>query len=221
MDGDLDAHGYTQEVHRRGRRGRRAGRDRPWIALYLNDTTFRNGGTTDLDLVLFALLRDNQGLNTVGNGIGHDLKATLDGGQSVVLNEFYASDLNTYQSGWWSTCSADWRRGRTPGIEGVGRPQQQRQGDPRLRGGLQPRGLPRRLVNYPNPMDRRGTTFRFDHNQACVALEMSLMYTMRWEMSVGSVNGRRPPRDTEWTDGIGMAPPRGEAPWMQERTSTA
>ena len=30
------------------------------------------------------------------------------------------------------------------------------------------------LVNYPNPMDRRGTTFRFDHNQACVALEMSL-----------------------------------------------
>ena len=35
----------------------------------------------------------------MGNGIGHDLKATFDGGTSVVLNEFYASDLDTYQSG--------------------------------------------------------------------------------------------------------------------------
>ncbi|MDG1381251.1 MAG: gliding motility-associated C-terminal domain-containing protein, partial [Flavobacteriales bacterium] len=30
------------------------------------------------------------------------------------------------------------------------------------------------LINYPNPVGSSGTTFRFDHNQACVALKMSL-----------------------------------------------
>ena len=35
----------------------------------------------------------------MGNGIGHDLKMVLDGGNGEVLNEYYQSDLNTYQSG--------------------------------------------------------------------------------------------------------------------------
>jgi flagellar hook assembly protein FlgD len=30
------------------------------------------------------------------------------------------------------------------------------------------------LVNYPNPVGFGGTTFRFEHNQACVALKMSM-----------------------------------------------
>jgi len=176
VDGDLDAHGYTEEVFIGGV-AEEAVLDGtgPEISLYLNDTTFRNGGTTGPDPVLLALLRDDQGLNTVGNGIGHDLKATLDGGMSVVLNEFYASDLDTYQSG----------RVVYPltGLEEGPHTLELKAWDvhnnsakttldfvvvPSLEVFLEG------LINYPNPMDRRGTTFRFDHNQACVALEMSL-----------------------------------------------
>ena len=176
VDGDLDAHGYTQDVYIGGvDADAELDGTGPEIALYLNDTTFRNGGTTDPDPVLFALLRDDQGLNTVGNGIGHDLKATLDGGQSVVLNEFYASDLDTYQSGRVVYPLSGLEEGpHTLELKAwdVHNNSAKATLDFVVVSSLEV--FLDGLVNYPNPMDRRGTTFRFDHNQACVALEMSL-----------------------------------------------
>jgi hypothetical protein len=73
----------------------------PAITLYMNDERFRNGGITGPNPMLLAYLSDESGLNTVGNGIGHDLVATLDGNSagSIVLNEFYQADLDSYKSG--------------------------------------------------------------------------------------------------------------------------
>ena len=50
---------------------------------------------------LYSVLKDESGINTIGNGIGHDLTAILDGntGNSIVLNDYYQSDLNSYKSG--------------------------------------------------------------------------------------------------------------------------
>jgi len=44
---------------------------------------------------------DENGINTIGNGIGHDITAVLDGNTSepFILNDFYESDINTYKSG--------------------------------------------------------------------------------------------------------------------------
>ena len=73
----------------------------PSVRLYMNDTLFVNGGLTDENPWLLARVFDEGGINASGVGIGHDIKATLDGqsDESVVLNDFYTSDLNTYQSG--------------------------------------------------------------------------------------------------------------------------
>ncbi len=73
----------------------------PELDLYMNDSTFVFGGTTDENPVLLAYLVDSNGINTVGNGIGHDLVAILDEDDSnpIVLNEFYESDKDSYQSG--------------------------------------------------------------------------------------------------------------------------
>jgi len=73
----------------------------PEIMLYMNDERFVNGGITGEHPMLLAYLSDESGLNTVGNGIGHDLVATLDGNSSgsIVLNEYYQSDLDSYRSG--------------------------------------------------------------------------------------------------------------------------
>ena len=51
--------------------------------------------------MLFIKLFDESGINTVGNGIGHDLMAILDeeSANPIILNDYYTSDLNTYQSG--------------------------------------------------------------------------------------------------------------------------
>jgi hypothetical protein len=73
----------------------------PRIRLYLNDSTFQYGGTTNENPRLYAILFDSSGVNTVGNGIGHDIVAILDENSSnpAILNDYYTADLNTYKSG--------------------------------------------------------------------------------------------------------------------------
>ena len=48
-----------------------------------------------------ARVFDEGGINASGVGIGHDIKATMDGqsDESVMLVDHYTTDLNTYKSG--------------------------------------------------------------------------------------------------------------------------
>ena len=73
----------------------------PEIDLYLNDENFVSGGVTDTKPLLIAKISDENGINTAGNGIGHDITAILDGNSAdaYVLNNFYEADLDTYKSG--------------------------------------------------------------------------------------------------------------------------
>jgi len=73
----------------------------PEIRLFMNDTTFVSGGITDQNPDLIAFLTDSSGINTVGNGIVHDLTATLDDDSKSlkILNDYYVSDLNTFKRG--------------------------------------------------------------------------------------------------------------------------
>ena len=73
----------------------------PVIDLFINDSFFVSGGITDPDPDLLAYVSDNYGINTTGNGIGHDLTATLDDDRinAVILNEFYQANTDSYNSG--------------------------------------------------------------------------------------------------------------------------
>jgi hypothetical protein len=73
----------------------------PQIKLYINDEKFVRGGLTDMNPVLYAVINDSSGVNTVGTGIGHDMTAELDSktDKKYVLNEYYENDLDSYQAG--------------------------------------------------------------------------------------------------------------------------
>jgi hypothetical protein len=73
----------------------------PEIELYMNDNQFVFGGMTDDNPSLLAYVNDLNGINMVGNGIGHDIIAVLDDEteNAFVLNDFYEADLNSYQKG--------------------------------------------------------------------------------------------------------------------------
>ncbi len=75
--------------------------DGPEIELFINNEQFISGGMTNEDPLLFALLNDFSGINTVGNGIGHDIVAILDDetNQSISLNDYYSADTDSYKSG--------------------------------------------------------------------------------------------------------------------------
>lgn len=173
--GNLDAHGYTQDfLIGSSLNGAQLNTVGPEISLFLNDTTFVSGGMSDTEPILLALLKDENGINTVGNGIGHDLIATLDGDSQnpIVLNDYYQTDLDTYKSGQvryqlssltagnhslsikaWdihnnsSTSTLDFTVAENSLIA------------------LQ------HVLNYPNPFTTH-TEFMFEHNQVCALLDV-------------------------------------------------
>ncbi len=73
----------------------------PAIELYINDENFIEGGMTDENPILIAKVSDENGINTIGNGIGHDITAFLGSNPTdlKILNNYYESDINTFKSG--------------------------------------------------------------------------------------------------------------------------
>ena len=73
----------------------------PVIDLFLNDTTFVEGGLTNDEPLLIAFISDNFGINTSGAGIGRNITVTIDDdyANSVVINDAYEANLNSYNSG--------------------------------------------------------------------------------------------------------------------------
>jgi hypothetical protein len=73
----------------------------PEIQLYMNDERFKDGGMTNRDPYLLAKLYDENGINTTGIGIGHDIVAAVDfeDYKSLILNDFYESDADDFRSG--------------------------------------------------------------------------------------------------------------------------
>ena len=75
--------------------------DGPLVSLYMNTRDFIFGGMTNSDPFLLVDIEDFSGINTVGNGIGHDITAILDNNTSnpFILNDYYKSNLDDYKSG--------------------------------------------------------------------------------------------------------------------------
>ncbi len=71
----------------------------PKLRLFLNDTSFVSGGITSPDPVLLAYINDENGINTTGTGIGHDITMNLDRGDKAYLNDYYHSDKDSYVKG--------------------------------------------------------------------------------------------------------------------------
>ncbi|MEP7263655.1 MAG: type IX secretion system sortase PorU, partial [Bacteroidota bacterium] len=101
-NGSEDAIGYDENFYIGGLNAAGLSDDKgPQIKLFMNSDDFVFGGLTDQNPNIYAVLTDSSGINTVGNGIGHDLSATLDGNQDklYILNDYYESDLDNFQQG--------------------------------------------------------------------------------------------------------------------------
>jgi hypothetical protein len=72
----------------------------PTIALYIGDTTFRNGGIASPDTRLLVRLADSSGINLSAYGIGNSLVAVLDDSVIYNLEEYYQSDIDDFTKGW-------------------------------------------------------------------------------------------------------------------------
>lgn len=73
----------------------------PEINIFMNDTNFVSGSSTNESPKLIVKLHDENGINTTGTGIGHEITARLKHAPNnvIVLNNHYEAELNSYQNG--------------------------------------------------------------------------------------------------------------------------
>jgi hypothetical protein len=101
-NGTVDANGYNEDIIVGGiYTGAQTDNTGPELTLYMNNENFVNGGLTNQNPVFFARFFDENGINTTGNGIGHDITAIIDEAtdRAIILNEFYEAELDNYQRG--------------------------------------------------------------------------------------------------------------------------
>jgi flagellar hook assembly protein FlgD len=190
-NGVHDAHGYYDQVVVGGSNPNAIiDNQGPSIGLFMNDKKFVSGGVTNENPKVYAEITDVSGINTIGTGIGHDVVAVLDENTSkpIILNDYYVSDLNTYQSG----------KIRYPLNELA-------EGNHRLSLKVwdvqnnsstsytdfvvssQAELALTHILNYPNPFTSK-TKFFIEHNQCCTALKVLIqVYTITGK-TVKSIN---------------------------------
>ncbi|MDR2684374.1 MAG: type IX secretion system sortase PorU, partial [Prevotellaceae bacterium] len=73
----------------------------PKVRLYMNTPDFINGGKVNTSPLFVAEVFDENGINTVGGGIGHDIIMRINGDkqQETILNDYYTSVLGSYKEG--------------------------------------------------------------------------------------------------------------------------
>ena len=150
----------------------------PAVKLFIDDESWSFGGTTNTTPDLLATIFDQSGINTIGSGIGREMEAILDEGTeqetSIILNDFYTPELNSYQSGkikyafndlspgthtlrlkvWdvYNNSAEDYTEFVVAEDENI---------------------TVSNLLNHPNPFSTF-TTFHFDHNKAGQSLNVVL-----------------------------------------------
>lgn len=148
----------------------------PQIRLYLNDNKFVSGGLVNDQPTLLARLNDSSGINTVGNGIGHEITAIINQNtnQPINLNRFYQSKLDDFREGEirYPLSKLD------PGTYtlrlkawDVYNNSSEEQIEFVVADGQQLKI--KNLLNYPNPFTTQ-TRFHFDHNRPGVPMEATL-----------------------------------------------
>jgi len=73
----------------------------PKIQLFLNSETYEEGNIVNETPTFIAKISDESGLNTSGNGIGHDFHLIIDddASMSFTLNNYYMGDIGSFNSG--------------------------------------------------------------------------------------------------------------------------
>jgi len=131
---------------------------------------------TDTKPLFLANIRDENGINTTGNGIGHNITLIIDGNTAspIILNNFYEADLDTYQSGKVSYRLSELSEGPhqlTFKVWDVNNNSAEASLDFIVVNETEI-GISH-LLNYPNPFTTN-TDFYFEHNQVCNSLDVKV-----------------------------------------------
>ena len=156
----------------------------PVVEVYMNNEEFVFGGITNENPVLFVKLSDDNGINVVGNSIGHDLTGVLDQNTqgTLVLNDFYESELDDYTKGTVRFPLFDLEEGKhTIKVRAWDIANNSGEGYTEFIVANSAEVALDHVLNYPNPF-MENTSFEFEHNLPNQLVEV--------QIRVFSVSGR-------------------------------
>ncbi|MDA9952656.1 T9SS type A sorting domain-containing protein, partial [Chitinophagales bacterium] len=173
----IDAHGFTYDFIVGGTSDSiLADDDGPDVEVFINDSTFAFGGLSDENPLLLVNLSDESGINTVGNGVGHDIIGLLNENtqQQYMLNDYYSAKLddftrgnveypfNNLEEGRYSVRVKAWDVNNNPG-----------EGYTEFVVALSAEMALQNVFNYPNPFTTN-TSFIFEHNRPGEFLDVQI-----------------------------------------------
>jgi hypothetical protein len=174
---NIDAHGSNAEVSVGGAfQAATADSIPPQIRLFMDSEAFVFGGLTKPNTILLGLLSDDQGINTAGTGIGHELTATLDGDPNkvTVLNEYYTADVDRFTSGRVQYLFKNLETGpHSLKVKAWDTHNNSAESTVEFIVAKDDKLALDHVLNYPNPFATH-TTFHFDHNRAGDDLEVQV-----------------------------------------------
>lgn len=140
----------------------------PEMKLYMNDEQFVFGGVTNENPTLIVKLKDENGINITGRGVGRDISMILNNNttKNVVLNDYYQAKTDSYQEGEVRFKIKDLPQGKNM-LKTRAYDVYNNSSDAMLEfvvASSQEMAL-QHVLNYPNPFTTN-TTFHFDHNKA-------------------------------------------------------
>jgi hypothetical protein len=140
----------------------------PQVDVYMNTENFIFGSITNPNPLLLVKLEDDNGINVVGNSIGHDLEGVLndDTQNTIVLNDFYESELDDHTKGIVRYPLSRLPEGRhNIRIKAWDVANNPSEGYTEFIVATSAEVALQRVLNYPNPFTDY-TCFQFDHNLA-------------------------------------------------------
>ena len=134
------------------------------------------GGLTNPNPVILALVSDSNGVNTVGNGIGHDITATIDNDPNSIytLNDYYEADLDDYTKGRVVYPLSGLAEGKhTLKFKIWDIHNNSKETITEFTVAESATLALERVLNYPNPFTTK-TSFFFEHNRPCGNLDVQV-----------------------------------------------
>ncbi|MCB0630797.1 MAG: type IX secretion system sortase PorU [Saprospiraceae bacterium] len=153
----------------------------PEVEVFMNTEDFVFGGITGEDPTLLVKLSDDNGINVVGNSIGHDLEGTLndDTENTYVLNDFYEAETDDYRSGSVRYPLYDLPDGKHHiRVKAWDIANNSSEGYTEFVVASSAEIALEHVLNYPNPFTDQ-TCFQFDHNMSGQQLQVQVqIYTV-------------------------------------------
>ncbi len=186
----------------------------PGVELFMGDTTFISGGLAGASSRIVAILTDENGIDISNFNLQNDILATLDDTTTLLLNDYYQADIDTYTRG-----KVDYPiDGLKPGLHSLTLKATDTFGNTSSssitfyvsdQSGIQIE----QWLNYPNPFSS-STIFHFKHNRSGEDLEAAVTIFDRmgkvvlsntYQITSSSYKVDLPPWDGTSPDGTKLA----------------